>query len=168
MCPSVGERWSRHSCSQKFPIDEALRQGTSDVVKYLLQESYASISDHEGRLPLHALLEDSSTDGTSLGKALEQNVLSTDDVSEIIAFLVGRDSSTIMLRNDAGETSLHVACRCGSPFETAKAVVRRHTTSVQCVTPQGDLPLFLACATDEPSLDVIYLLLKLYPDVVYL
>jgi CDK inhibitor PHO81 len=53
-----------------LPIHRALCTGTSDVVKYLLQEFYASISDHEGRLPLHALLEDLSAVFSPLRKAL--------------------------------------------------------------------------------------------------
>jgi hypothetical protein len=35
------------------------------------------------------------------------------------------------------------------------------------VTSEGDLPLFLACEMPETSLDAIFLLMKLYPDVVY-
>jgi hypothetical protein len=72
-----------------------------------------------------------------------------------------------MFGNDAGETPLHVACRRGAPFEIVQAVVCHYTASIQVVTPQGDLPLFLACATAEPSLDVIYSLLKRYPEEVY-
>jgi hypothetical protein len=60
---------------------------------------------------------------------------------------------TMMLRNNAGETPLHVASRRGVPFEIAQALVDHWKASVQVVTPQGNLPLFLACALAEPSLD---------------
>jgi hypothetical protein len=45
--------------------------------------------------------------------------------------------------------------------------VNLYEASVKSLTPQGDLPLFLACELREPSLDTIFLLLKLYPDLVY-
>jgi ankyrin repeat protein len=224
-----------------LPMDETLPGKESDVLNYLMKEFYASIFDHEGRLPLHAILEDASVDGTPLRRGLEEDVLNTDDVLKIIAFLVDQDReslnarnqdgelplhvacvtsanpeiieflvdyapgslflprttdgayplhvalergassdtevikmllkrhdpATIMLRNNAGETALHVACRCGVPFEIVQSLVHHYKASVQAVTPQGDLPLFLVCATVEPSLDVIFLLLKLYPDLVY-
>jgi ankyrin repeat protein len=225
-----------------LPMDEAVHGVESDVVKYLLQQFYATIFYYEDRLPLHALVEDASVDGSPLCIALRQDVLLTDHVLEIIAFLVGQnpeslsarnqygelplhvacatftpveivrllidrapqsllvpittngphplhialelgassdsevinlllerhDPLTIMLRNNVGETPLHVACDRGTSFEIVQSLVDHYKASVQDVTPQGDLPLFLACATAEPSLDVIYLLLKLYPDVVYL
>jgi ankyrin repeat protein len=72
-----------------------------------------------------------------------------------------------MLRNNAGETPLHVAIGIGASFDIVESLIRNYKASVQVVTPQGDLPLFLACDSAEPFLDVIYLLLKLYPDVVY-
>jgi ankyrin repeat protein len=226
-----------------LPMDAAISEDESDVAKYLLLKFYASISDHEGRLPIHAILEDAydTDDGTSLRKALEQDVFGTHGVLGIITFLffqnpesrsarnqdgelplhvacatstpvmiVGflvtfapgslflprtadgayplhvalergassdsnvikmllerQDAVIIMLRNIANETALHVACRCGSSFVIVQSLVDHYKASVQAVTPQGDLPLFLACATVKPSLDVIYLLLKLYPDVVY-
>jgi ankyrin repeat protein len=74
--------------NKNHPVDEAVYGQNSDVVEYLIKELYASIFDHEGRLPLHAILEDASVDGTSLHRALEMGVYNTDDVLKIIAFLV--------------------------------------------------------------------------------
>jgi ankyrin repeat protein len=224
-----------------LPVEEAVSEEDTDVVKYLMKALYTSISDHEDRLPIQALLEDASADGTPLREALEEDVLGTDDVLEIIAFLVDQnprslsarnqggelplhvacvtsanpdivrflvdqapqsiflprtadgayslhvalergassdsevikmllerhDPVTIMLRNNVGETPLHVACRCGVPFAIVQSLVHHYKASALVVTPQGNLPLFLACASAEPSLDIIYLLLKLYPDVLY-
>jgi hypothetical protein len=42
----------------------------------------------------------------------------------------------------------------------------KYKTSVKSATSEGDLPLFLACEMPETSLDTIFLLMKLYPDVV--
>jgi ankyrin repeat protein len=243
MLVSAGADISAVNNSGNRPMDEALRGEESDVFKYLMKGFYAPIFEHEGRLPLHALLEDESLRESD---ALNLNLIDTDDLLEIIAFLVGKnpgslsarnqggelplhvacathtsveiirflvdqapqsilmprttdgayplhaalergasldsvfsdsdvikmllerhDPVTIMLRNNAGETPLHVACRCGVPFEIVESLVHHYKASSQVVTPQGDLPLFLACATAEPSLDIIYLLLKIYPDVVY-
>jgi ankyrin repeat protein len=224
-----------------LPIHEAVLGREWNVVMVLMKKLYASIFEHEGRLPLHALLEDAYLDGTSLRDAFEQDVPDTEGVLDVMTFLVGQnlgslsacnqdgelplhvacatstpveivrflieqapesilvprttdgayplhvalergassdsdvikmllehhDPVTITLRNNAGETPLHLACRCGVPFEIAESLVDHYKASVQAVTPQGDLPLFLACATVLPSLDVIYLLLKLYPNVVY-
>jgi hypothetical protein len=44
--------------------------------------------------------------------------------------------------------------------------VNLYEASVKSLTPQGDLPLFLACELPEPSLDAIFMLIKLYPDLV--
>jgi hypothetical protein len=84
-------------------MHEALREIESDVVKYLLHECYASISDHEDRLPIHAILQDASdtVDGTPLflRDALEQHFLGTDDVLEIIAFLLSQYPGSLSARN---------------------------------------------------------------------
>jgi ankyrin repeat protein len=66
-----------------------------------------------------------------------------------------------------GSLPLHVACRRGASFTVVQSLVNRHKASVKSVTPQGDLPLFLACEMAESSLDTIFLLMKLYPDLVY-
>jgi hypothetical protein len=63
--------------------------------------------------------------------------------------------------------TLHVACRRGASFPIVQAVVNHYKGSVKSVTPQGDLPLFLACETPGTSLDTIFLFVKLYPDLVY-
>jgi hypothetical protein len=99
---------------------------------------------------------------------LHRNVLGTDDVVEILEYLVGRNPELISSRNQAdGSLPLHVACRRGASFPIIQSLVDLYKASVQSVTLQGDLPLFLACEIPEPSLDTIFLLMKLYPDLVY-
>jgi ankyrin repeat protein len=67
----------------KLPIHQAVSGRKSVVVKYLLQKFYAETFDQDGRLPLHALLEDLTFKCSSdfsvppLLLALEENVLGT-------------------------------------------------------------------------------------------
>jgi ankyrin repeat protein len=94
-------------------------------------------------------------------------VLGTDDVVEILEYLVDQHSEMLRSRDQDGSLPLHVACRRGASFLIVQSLVNRYKASVKSVTPQGDLPLFLACEIPEPSLDNIFLLVKLYPDLVY-
>jgi hypothetical protein len=55
----------------------------------------------------------------------------------------------------------------GASFTIVQSLVKHYQASVKSVTPQGDLPVFLACEMPETSLDTIFLLIKLYPDLVY-
>jgi ankyrin repeat protein len=154
-----------------LPIHQAVSERKSAVSKYLLQSYYATITR---RLPLHELLEDltwigklNSSDVPPLRAALDQDVLRTDDVVEILEYLVGQNPELISSRDQDGSFPLHVACRRGASFSIVQSLVNLYKASVKCVTPQGDLPLFLACEIPEPSLDTIFLLMKLYPDLVY-
>jgi ankyrin repeat protein len=152
-----------------FPIYQAVGNGKSAVAKYLLQHIYATTR----RLPLHELVEDftwigdpSSSDVPPLRTALDENVLGTDDVVEIIEYLIDRDPELLSSRDRDGSLPLPVACRRGASFAIVQSLVNRYKASVKTVTPQGDLPPFLACEMPETSLDTIFLLIKLYPDLV--
>jgi ankyrin repeat protein len=156
----------------KMPIHNAVDYGKSAVAKYLLQEFYATTR----RLPLHELLEDltwSYNAGITSGAppfryALDANVLGTDDVVDILEFLVDRNPELLSSHEQDGSLPLHVACRRGAPFTIVQFLVNRYKASVKSVTSEGgDLPLFLACNIPEPSLDTIFLLIKLYPELVY-
>jgi ankyrin repeat protein len=153
-----------------LPIYFAVSEGNSEVSKYLLREFYATLR----RLPLHQLLDDLtwignpySSDAPPLRNALHRNVLRMDDVVEILEFLVSRNPELLRSRDPDGSLPLHVACRGGAPFTIVQSLVNHCQASVKSRTPQGDLPLFLACVIPEPSLDTIFLLMKLYPDLIY-
>jgi hypothetical protein len=142
----------------------------SAVAKHLLQHTYTTTR----RLPLHELVEDITCVGNPynssalpLRKALHRNVLGTDDVVEILEYLVGLNHELISSVDQDGELPLHSACRRGASFTIVQSLVNLYNASVRCVTPQGDLPLFLACEIPEPFLDTVFLLIKLYPDLVY-
>jgi ankyrin repeat protein len=154
----------------QLPVHEALNRGHKAVSKYLLQQLYATAR----RLSLHELLEDLtwfgnpySTEAPPLRYALQQNLLGTDDVVEILECLANRDPTLLSSRDQDGSLPLHLACRRGAFFAIVQSLVNLYQASVKSVTPQGDLPLFLACEMPEPSLDTIFLLMKLYPDLVY-
>jgi ankyrin repeat protein len=154
----------------RLPVHEAVRFRRSAVAKYLMQEVYATTR----RLPLHGLVEDltwigdpKSRDAPPLRAALHRNVLGTDGVVEIIEFLVDRNPAWLSSRDQGGSLPLHVACRRGVAFPIVESLANLYKASVKSVTSQGDLPLFLACEMREPSLNTIFLLMKLYPDLVY-
>jgi ankyrin repeat protein len=154
----------------ELPLHKAVAQGHSEVSKYLLQKFYATIR----RLPLHELLKDltwigyfDSSDIPPLRAAIYRYVLGTDDVVEILEFLVDRDPTWLRSRDQDGSLPVHVACRCGAAFTIVQSLLNLYKASVKSVTPQGDLPLFLACEMPETSLDTIFILMKLYPDLVY-
>jgi ankyrin repeat protein len=154
----------------ELPVQRAVREGHSVVSKYLLQHSYATTR----RLPLHKLLKDltwignlNSRDAPPLRVALNHCVLGTDDVVEIIEYLVGRNPALLSSRGKHGSLPLHVACRLGASFAVVLSLVNHYKASVKSVTPQGNLPLFLACEMPKTYLDTIFILIKLYPDLVY-
>jgi ankyrin repeat protein len=153
-----------------LPVHYAVSGGHSEVAKYLLQQCYATTR----RLPLHELLEDGTSDSTPnssdvspLRAALDANVLGTDDVVEILEYLVGKIPTLISSRDHDGSLPLHVACRLGVSCSIVQSLVNHYKASVKNVTSEGDLPLFLACEMPKTSLDTIFLLVKLYPDLVY-
>jgi ankyrin repeat protein len=157
-----------NSCGE-LPIYHVVSGGHSAVSKCLLRELYNTIR----RLPLHELLEDLtwignpySSDVPPLRFALHEKVLGTDDVVEILEYLVGRNPELLTSRDQGGSLPLHVACRRGASFTIVQSLVDLYKVSFKSLTPQGDLPLFLACELPEPSLDTIFLLMKLYPDLV--
>jgi ankyrin repeat protein len=154
----------------RLSIHYAVNSGHSEVAKYLLRIFYATTR----RLPLHDLLKNltcignlDSSDVPPLRYALDRNVLGTDDVVEIVEYLVSRNAALLTSRDQDDSLPLHVACRRGTAFPIVQSLVDLYKASVKSVTPGGDLPLFLACEMPETSLDTIFLLMKLYPDLVY-
>jgi ankyrin repeat protein len=157
---------------RRLPINQAVTYGHSAVVKYLLQHFYATTR----RLPLHELLKDltfswigntNSSGAPPPLSALDENVLGTDDVVKILEYLVDRNPELLSSRDLDSSLPLHVACGRGAPFSIVQSLVNLYRASVKSVTSQGDLPLFLACEIPTTSLDTIFILMKLYPELVY-
>jgi ankyrin repeat protein len=154
----------------RLPIHDAVGEGNSEVAKCLLHQLYATTC----RLPLHELLQDLTFDGNPncrdyppLRSALHQDVLGMDDVAQIVENLVNQNPALISSRDREGSLPLHIACRRGASFSIVQSLVNLNKASVKSATSEGDLPLFLACEMPKTSLDTIFLLMKLYPDVVY-
>jgi hypothetical protein len=125
-------------------------------------------------LPLHDLVKDLTwignakrSDVPSLRALLDRHLLYTNDVVDICEYLVGQNPAWLSSSDQDGSLPLHVACRRGASFYIVQSLVNLYKASVKTVTPQGDLPLFLACELPEKSLDMIFILIKLYPDVVF-
>jgi ankyrin repeat protein len=102
-------------------IHKAVRHGNQEVSKYLLQHSYAT----SRRLPLHELLKDlpwignpnnDTLDVPPLRDALDRDVLSMDDVVEILEYLVSQNPALLSSRDQDDSLPLHVACRRGASF----------------------------------------------------
>jgi ankyrin repeat protein len=151
-----------------LPIHLAVAKGKSTVAKYILQEFYATMRP----LPLHELLKDltwipnpNSDIPHILRFALARNVLGTDDVVDILDYLVGQNPAWLCSRDQDGSLPVHVASHCGVSFNIVQSLVNHDKASVKSVTSGGDLPLFLACEAHATSLDTIFLLMKLYPDL---
>jgi ankyrin repeat protein len=154
----------------RLPIHKAMSQGKSAVAKCLLQHFYATTLP----LPLHELLKDltwigdpNSSGVPPLRDALNEDVLGMDDVVEILEYLVGRNPELLSSRDHDGSLPLHIACGRGASFPIVQSLVNHYKASVKSRTPQGDLSLFLACEMSETSLDTIFILMKLYPNLVY-
>jgi ankyrin repeat protein len=152
----------------QLPIHKAVDGQHSVVSKYLLRNFYATTR----RFPLHELLKDLSWIGDPfdlppIRLALLRGVLGTDHVVEIVEYLVGLNTALLSSHDRDGSLPLHVACRRGAPFPIVQCLANHFKASVKSVTSEGDLPLFLACEIPKPSLDTIFLLMKLYPDLVY-
>jgi ankyrin repeat protein len=91
--------------------------------------------------------------------ALHLNVLGTDDVVEMVEYMVDRNPALLSSCDQDRSLPLHVACgRGASCFPIVQSLVDLYKVSVKSVTSQGDLPLFLACESPKPSLETIFLL----------
>jgi ankyrin repeat protein len=81
--------------------------------------------------------------------------------------LLDQNPALLSSRDQEGSLPLHVACHRGAVFTIIQSLANLFKASAKSVAPQGDLPLFLACEMPDTSLDTIFILMKLYPDLVY-
>jgi ankyrin repeat protein len=99
--------------------------------------------------------------------ALDWDASGMDDVVEIIECVLGRNPEFLSSRDKDGSLPLRVACRRGASFSIVQFLLNRYEASLKRVTCRGDRPLFLTCEIAETSLDTIFILIKLYPDLVF-
>ena len=81
-----------------------------------------------------------------------------------VRFLVERGGSDALLVESSAEGALplHLLCAFGPPLDLVKLMVESAPESVSARTQDGSTPLEVACQAS--SLDVIYCLLRAYPD----
>jgi ankyrin repeat protein len=106
------------------------------VAKYLFQQLYVATR----RRPLHELLEDltwmrnpNRSDAPPLRDALDRDVLGTDDVVEILEYLIVQNPALISSRDKDGSLPLHIACRRGASFSAVQPLVNLYKASVKSV-----------------------------------
>jgi ankyrin repeat protein len=117
-------------------------------LKGLMQKLYAT----HRPLPLRKLVEDLtwigdpySSDAPPLRAALDQDALDTDDVVEIIEYLVEQNPEWLCARDQDGSLPLHVACRRGVSFAIIESMVNHAPQSLLVPrTTDGALALHVA------------------------
>jgi ankyrin repeat protein len=110
----------------RLPVHCAVTLGFSKVAKYLLQHIYATTR----RLPLHELVEDLTwigdptiNDAPPLREALDDNVMGTDDVVEILEYVVNQNPDSLASCDQDGSLPLHFACHRGASFTIVQFLV---------------------------------------------
>jgi hypothetical protein len=79
-------------------------------------------------------------------------VLGTDDVVEILEYLVDQNPALLSSCDQDGSLPLQVGCRRGASFTIDQSLVNLYKASIKIVTPQGDQPLhFLISNTSDQT-----------------
>jgi ankyrin repeat protein len=118
----------------RLPVYAAVIRGKSEVAKYMFQQLYATTR----RLPLRELLKDLTwidnqniiSDAPPLFAALDRDVLGTDDVVEIVEFLVDRNPALLRSRDQDGALPLHAACCLCAAFTIVQSLVNRSCSTL--------------------------------------
>jgi ankyrin repeat protein len=152
----------------QLPIDLTLRVENAAAVKCLLQHHYSNLCDEESRLLLHAFLRDATSDDNPappLRVALDEEVLDTNDLLEIIVFLVNQNPQLVSARDRDGSVPLHVACSTSAPLEIARYLVEYAPGALRVArTTDGSYPLHVALEHCASSVVIDLLLHNQDPD----
>jgi len=123
------------------------------VLKFIIDqdESILHIADTSGSLPLHHLAR--------------QPVVPS---LEVFKLLVERGGvGTLTARDNQGNLPLHVLCKNHNndlPLKTVQYLIKSHPGALPTRNNDGDLPLTLV--GKRTHLDVIYVLMRGYPQIV--
>jgi ankyrin repeat protein len=141
-----------------LPLHVALRQGASpDTVRYLVEQRPESVREptHDRvamyKYPIH-LAFFTRFDGLN-GEAMKENVRA----------LVEAWPESLEARDGQGNTALHIAGWCRTPFEMVQYLVEKSPSSVQARNNMGCLPLHKALSLGD---DVVRFLVEQYPESV--
>ena len=122
---SVGCDVNRQDEAGNTPLHMACQNGSTDMVRYLVEEKKCgfNVANNKGELPLHLACK------RMYGKEIIQLVS------------VGRD---VNRQDEAGNTPLHMACQNGST-DMVRYLVEEKKCGFNVANNKGELPLHLAC-----------------------
>jgi ankyrin repeat protein len=142
-----------------LPLHVALREGhaSPDTVRYLIEQRPESV-----REPTHVR---GSIFQYAIHLALLGGVLrlGKEAMKENVRVLVEVWPESLEARDGSGNTALHIACWCRTPFELVQYLVEKSPSSVQARNNMGCLPLHKALSLGD---DVVRFLVELYPESV--
>ena len=122
---SVGRDVNRQDEAGNTPLHMACQNGSTDIVRYLVEEKKCgfNVANNKGELPLHLACK------CMYGKEIVQLVSVGCDVNR---------------QDEAGNTPLHIACQNGST-DIVQYLVKERKCDFNVANNKGELPLHLAC-----------------------
>ena len=129
---------------ESTPFDRAKRMRASEVAEYLLEQYKEKMWEREGRLSLHAILNES----TNLGNNNIQLPVGTLTVDELLTLLVSihaQDTDSIRSQDGNRALPLHLACRFNAPIQVLRFLVLQDTSTLHMMDSAGSLPIHDAC-----------------------
>ena len=122
---SVGCDVNRQDKAGNTPLHMACQNGSTDMVRYLVEEKKCgfNVANNKGELPLHLACK------RMYGKEIVQLVSVGCDVNR---------------QDEAGNTPLHMACQNGSA-DIVQYLVEEKKCGFNVANNKGELPLHLAC-----------------------
>ena len=140
------------------PLHIACRKGSTEIVKYLIEEKHCSTNttNYSGKLPLHLACEHGSlelvklaSDGCDVNakwggqhRDTPLHIACRKGSTEIVKYLIEEKHCSTNTTNDNGKLPLHLVCEHGS-LELVRLV--SDGCDVNAKTQNGDTPLHIAC-----------------------
>jgi serine/threonine-protein phosphatase 6 regulatory ankyrin repeat subunit A len=139
--------------SGKLPIHiGCLTNSPVEILSTLVELDSATlqIADHSGALPLHECC---------------RGIV---DYSSVLYLVEQGGVGTLAARNNQGELPLHVLCASTNPqCRSVQCLIQSSPRSVTMRTNAGEYPFMMAaCETSTASLNVVYELVRVNPDLV--
>ena len=131
---SVGCDVNRQDEAGNTPLHMACQNGSTDIVRYLVEERKCdlNVANNKWELPLHLVCDNNT----------EELFLHLHKFVEIVQLVsVGCD---VNRQDKAGNTPLHMACQNGS-IDIVQYLVEERKCDVNVANNEGELPLHLAC-----------------------
>ena len=128
---SVGRDVNRQDEAGNTPLHMACQNGSTDMVRYLVEEKKCgfNVANNKGELPLHLACK----------RKYGKEIVMFKEIVQLVS--VGRD---VNRQDEAGNTPLHMACQNGST-DIVQYLVEERKCDFNVVNNKGELPLHLAC-----------------------